>query len=134
MTYTLTIPGVLVGLNEYITAERSNRYQAAAIKKQTEHAIGAAIRRQLRGVKITMPVYITYTWIEPTKRRDKDNIAFAKKFVQDALVRAKVIKNDGWKEIAGFRDCFDVDKAHPRVIVAIEEVNRANGKDGAVSR
>ena len=122
MKYTLIIPGVLIGLNEYITAERSNRYQAAAIKKQTEHAIEAAIRRQLRGVRIVKPVVMTYTWIEPTRRRDKDNIAFAKKFVQDALVRSKVIKNDGWKEIAGFFDRFEVDKAHPCVVVEIEEV------------
>ena len=55
-------------------------------------------------------------------RRDRDNIAAGRKFVQDALVRCKVLQNDGWKGIAGFADDWAVDKARPRVEIVITEM------------
>jgi Holliday junction resolvase RusA-like endonuclease len=119
--YTLIIPGVLPGLNEYINAERRNKYQAAAMKKQAEHLIISLCRTQLKGVYLSKPVRIWYGWIEPNRKRDKDNIAFAKKFIQDGLVKAGVLKNDGWNEIEGFEDDFDVDAKNPRIIVKITE-------------
>ena len=102
--YKLTIPGLLPGLNEYVDAERGakGKYKAAAMKKQAENVIGYMIKTQLRGVRFTRPVVIHYTWIEPNRRRDKDNIAFAKKFIQDSLVHAGVLQNDGWKHIEHF--------------------------------
>ena len=57
------------------------------------------------------------------KRKDKDNIAFAKKFILDGMIQAKLIQNDGWKEISGFTDEFHVDKNNPRVEVTIYEFN-----------
>ena len=60
-----------------------------------------------------------YTWIEQNRKRDKDNIAFAKKFIQDALRLAGILKNDGWAEIAGFSDDFQVDPKGYAVIVEI---------------
>jgi len=118
----LTIPGLLPGLNEYIAAERGRqgKYMAAAMKKQAEHAIGYAIKTQLHGVRFTGPVVIRYTWVEPNRKRDKDNIAFAKKFIQDSLVRMGVLQNDGWKQIEHFTDSFAVDPKAPRVEVVIE--------------
>lgn len=121
--YTLTIPGLLPGLNEYIDAERSHKgkYKAASMKKQAQNVIGYMVKTQLRGVRFTRPVVIRYLWIEPNRRRDKDNIAFAKKFVQDSLVEMGVLKNDGWAEIEHFTDDFAVDAKNPRVEVTIEE-------------
>jgi len=118
------IPGTLPGLNEYINAERSNKYQAAKLKRQTEETIVMCIWEQMPGVNIAEPVRIEYYWYEPNKRRDKDNIAFAKKFVQDALVKAGVLANDGWQEIVSFADRFGIDKDNPRVEVTIETVER----------
>lgn len=121
--YKLTIPGLLPGLNEYVDAERGakGKYKAAAMKKQAENVIGYMIKTQLRGVRFTRPVVIHYTWSEPNRRRDKDNIAFAKKFIQDSLVHAGVLQNDGWKHIEHFTDDFAVDPKNPRVEVIIEE-------------
>ena len=63
-----------------------------------------------------------YTWYEPNRRRDKDNIcAGGRKVIQDALVKGGYLRNDGWKEIAGFSDEFRVDKSCPRIEVEIEE-------------
>lgn len=124
MKYKLTIPGLLPGLNEYIDAERSHKgkYKAASMKRQAQNVIGYMIRTQLRGVRFTRPVVIRYLWIEPSRRRDKDNIAFAKKFIQDALVETGVLRNDGWSEIEGFTDNFALDPKNPRVEVTIEEM------------
>lgn len=121
--FKLTIPGILPGLNEYIDAERSHKgkYKAASMKKQAQNVIGYMVKTQLRGVRFTRPVVIHYLWIEPSRRRDKDNIAFAKKFIQDSLVEAGVLKNDGWANIEHFTDDFAVDPKNPRVEVTIEE-------------
>lgn len=119
----LVIQGKLCGLNDYIAAERGNRYKAAQMKRDTEQRIMWAAKQQLRGMKFSEPVIMRYTWYEPNRKRDKDNIAFARKFVQDALVKCGVLKNDGWAEIEGFSDEFLVDAKRPRVEVEILEVN-----------
>lgn len=119
-----TIAGRLPGLNDYIKAERGNRYAAAKLKEETEEQIITAAKVQLRGIRFSCPVIMHYTWYEPDKRRDKDNIAFARKFVQDALVKCKVLRNDGWAEIENFTDAFLVDKKNPRVEVWFEEVGK----------
>lgn len=121
--YTLVIPGLLPGLNEYINAERRNKYQAASMKKQAEHLIISLCKARLHGVHIDKPVFIRYQWIERNRRRDKSNVAFAKKFIEDGLVKAGVLDNDGWNNIVGFADDFDVDAKQPRVIVTIQEVD-----------
>ena len=120
--YRLVIHGRLPNLNEYINAERTNRYIAANMKKKTEERIAAEILTQLNGLHITEMVNMVYTWVEPNKKRDKDNIAFAKKFIQDALVKSGVLNNDGWREIDGFSDLFKVDPDNVGVIVDLVEV------------
>ncbi len=61
-----------------------------------------------------------YRWYEPSRRRDLDNIsAFGRKVIQDGLVQAGVLENDGWKQICGFVDEFFVDTEHPRIEVYI---------------
>ena len=75
---------------------------------------------------MTEAVYLRFNWIEPNKRRDKDNIASAKKFIIDALVKSGILENDGWKNVIGFSDRFSVDKNNPRIEVEIlteEEMN-----------
>lgn len=126
--YKLIIPGALPGLNEYISAERNNKYKAAKMKRQAEHTIILLIKQQLRGLKIQRPVLMNYFWIEKNARRDKDNIAFAKKFIQDGLVKAGVIENDGWERVEGFTDEFSIDKKNPRVEVVIREIEREAGR------
>lgn len=119
----LVIPGVLPNLNDYITAERIHRQRGAALKRQTEQVVVLCAKRQLRGVKFSAPVVMRYCWYEPNRRRDKDNISsFGRKCIQDALVRAGVLKNDGWGEIEAFSDQFFVDGKNPRVEVEMEEV------------
>lgn len=123
MKHLLTIPGRLNNLNDYISAERTNRYKGAAMKSDNEKIVSIFIRKCLRGVKIRSPVIMHYRWYEKNSRRDLDNISsFGRKVIQDALVKEGILENDGWKNIAGFDDRFFVDRNNPRIEVEIEEV------------
>lgn len=123
MEYLLTIPGTLNNLNDYIVAERTNRHKGAKMKADNGNIVIMSIRQCIRGIKIENPVFMEYTWIEPNKRRDKDNISsFGRKVIQDALVSAGVLKDDGWRYVEGFSDRFEVDKKNPRIEVLIKEV------------
>ncbi len=124
MEYKLVIQGRLCSLNEYIKAERSNRYKGAKLKKDNERIIVVAIKQQLRNVKINDPVYMNYLWVVPDKRTDRDNIVFARKFIQDALVNTGILKDDSWKHVIGFSDRFEVDKENPRIEVLIKEAEQ----------
>lgn len=122
MKYTFTIAGKLSNLNDYTKACRTNRFLGAKMKDENEKIVLFYIAEQLKDVRIEKKVFISYIWYEANMKRDLDNIAFAKKFIQDALVQSEVLKNDGWKNIAGFKDNFYIDKENPRIVVEIEEM------------
>lgn len=113
------INGRLPGLNDYTRACRGNKFAGAKMKSEAEDLIRFVIRRKLTPVKGRVFLYIN--WVEPNKKRDMDNIAFAKKFIQDALVKEGIIQSDGWAGIAGFNDTFSVDKDNPRIEIEIVE-------------
>lgn len=119
---TLTIPGRFEGMNEYIAAMNSNRQRGNRMKRSRTEEVAWHCRAQLKGWRPRPPVRLAYLFVEPNRRRDKDNIAgFAHKVVQDGLVLARVLKNDGWDDVAGFADDFTVDPRRPRIVVRITE-------------
>lgn len=118
----LVVKGRLPGLNELISAERTNRYAAAKLKREAEALVLWSAKASLRG-KINTPVVMHYYWYEPNQKRDKDNISsFGRKVIQDALVKGAYLPGDGWSYITGFTDTFEVDKKNPRIEVIFEEV------------
>ena len=122
MTYIFTITGRLKGLNDYIKACRTNPHVGNKLKKDAEDTVLWPLRNELRGVHINRPVILKYDFYEPNKRRDLDNVAsFAMKVIQDALVKAGVLKNDGWEQILGFTTQFYCDPKRPRIEVTIVE-------------
>ncbi len=121
MTYQFEIPSRLSGLNEYTLKCRGNRYAGAELKHRNEQICIAAIMEQVPKITVLFPVKLHFEWHEKTKRRDLDNIAFAKKFVQDALVQTGVLEGDSYKFVKGFTDEFIYDGTD-RVIVTIEEI------------
>ncbi len=123
MQYTLVVKGRLDNLNDYITACRTNQYKGAKLKASNEHKVLASIYEQLGRLRIKKPVKMRYRWYEKNKRRDLDNISsFGRKVIQDALVQAHTLENDGWKNIIQFSDEFYIDADNPRIEVDIEEV------------
>lgn len=95
------------------------------MKKEAEEVISWYIKMQIPNAHFDNAVVLNFRWYEPNKKRDLDNICFAKKFILDALVKAGTIKTDGWKGVAGFTDDFFVDKENPRVEVDIEFCDKA---------
>lgn len=55
-------------------------------------------------------VMLRFEWHERTKKRDADNIASAKKFILDALVKMRVLPDDSRKFVKGFTDVIVDDK------------------------
>lgn len=111
------IEGKFTSLNNYIAAERTNRYKAAALKKaQTQ-----LVYYQVRHKKIETPCKLLFTWHIKDKRTDPDNIAFAKKYILDGLVQANVIPDDTFAHIKGFVDEFVISKKVGVKIERIEE-------------
>lgn len=87
-----------------------------------EKILGAMLEANTGRLRARKRVFLRFTWIEPNARRDMDNIAFAKKFILDAIKKYGLIADDGQKYIAGFSDSFGVDKRNPRIEVEILEV------------
>lgn len=120
MTATFTIEGRMPGLNEYTRKERGNKYQGATMKRrETERAAWAAKAAHVPA--FTEPVAVIIEWHEPNRRRDLDNVAFAKKFVLDGLVAADVLANDDPAHVFALSDTFHVDRKRPRIVVTITD-------------
>lgn len=102
----IIIKGSLCSLNDYILKERANKYIGAKIKKDNTNFV----LKQLPNIKIDHKIDIEFNWYCKNKRKDPDNICFARKFILDAMVLKGIIKNDGWKNIGSFKDNFYVNK------------------------
>lgn len=112
----LLIEGELTALNEFINAERRNRFIAAKIKKgETGYCQDVAEKSELKLQETDFPCALIITWYVKNKRKDADNIAFAKKFILDGLVEAGVLPNDNRKYVQGFTDIVKEDKERQRV-------------------
>ena len=116
---TFTFDGVFPSLNQYSDAERTNRHKAATMKRNNTEQVQWVARGAEPVPDNAYPVTVELDYYLPNKRTDPDNIVFAKKFILDGLQAAGVIRNDGWNEIAGFRERWHVDKCRPRVEVTL---------------
>lgn len=115
---TVTIEMKLPSLNEYVNVCRTNKYQAAAYKRQIESDIMWFIKPLPRYEK---PVVIDFVWYEENRKRDPDNVASAKKFILDALVKAGKLQGDSSKYVEGFSDRFFYGE-EAKVEISIREV------------
>lgn len=117
MIIKMIIPGKLTDLNTYINLERSNKFAASKMKKQETYRV-SSIAREIKSrpgmwpiFPISTPVSISYIWYCKDKRKDKSNISsMGRKFIEDGLVKAGIIKNDTWDMIESYIDNFEIDK------------------------
>jgi hypothetical protein len=123
MIFKYVFKGSFISLNEYINYERTQKYIAASIKKRETERVYYEALSQKKG-QINKKVFIIFHWFVKDKKKDKDNIAFAKKFILDGLVLAKVLKNDGFDDIDGFLDFFSVSSDNEWVEVTLVEVDK----------
>lgn len=112
------VPGPLPGMNEMIDEARAHWGQSHKSRQMwIEHIyniIGAVPKYE--------SIHVHFHWLEKDKRRDPDNIAAGKKLIMDGMVATGLISNDGWIQIKGFQDTFEVDKKKPGVLVTVTEV------------
>lgn len=116
-TAQVVIPLKLPSLNEYVNACRTNKFAGGKMKKDAQRDISIFLKR-LPTYKA--PVRIRFHWVEKNAKRDLDNIAFAKKFILDALVESGKLVDDSRKWVVGFEDEFSLGKDYA-VILTIEE-------------
>lgn len=88
------------------------------MKKNVDADIGYFINKL---PKYNNPIKIHFHWVEENKRRDLDNVCFAKKFILDSMVKAGKLKDDNRNYVKGFNDTFEYGKTS-KVILEIEEV------------
>ena len=118
----LVIKGRLPGLNEYTNACRTNPRAGNQMKRDAQDLVMWHILQQIRGRRFEKPVFILFTFYEQGRRRDRDNVAsFARKVIQDALVKCDTLHDDGWDYVTGYLDKFQVDKKNPRIVVEFIE-------------
>ena len=111
-------------LNEHDNENRGNRFGGAKMKKNATHICKVYVKDAMnKGFKLEkLPANLRFTWYAKNKRKDKDNIDFAKKYIFDGMVDAGLIDNDGWKQIGDWLETFEVDKDFERVeITEIKE-------------
>lgn len=108
----IVIEGSLPTLNEYTDDNRTHYHKGAKLKKEATYVCQVFIQQAINnGLELPkLPMDLKFTWYVKNRRKDKDNIAFAKKFILDGMITSKLIKNDGWNQIGDFKDTFIVDK------------------------
>ena len=116
----VTILGSLADLNTILDAAKTNKYKYAQLKKDNTELVAWHMKKLPKMER----VFLKIDWYCKDKMKDPDNIAAAVKFIWDGLTMCGVLKNDGWKENAGWANHFYVDKKNPRVEITIEEVGK----------
>lgn len=121
----IVVPGKFGTLNEFIDANRRGRgnwNKGNDMKRNDQRVVYHYLPR---GVRFDKRVFLEYHFFEPSARRDKDNVSgYFHKIFQDALVQKGIIQNDGWKDIEGWTDRFDIDRKNPRIEITIREVEQ----------
>lgn len=120
MNYKFTIHKRLPSLNDYVDVCRFNKYQAASFKRNVDNLICYEIRSQLN-IQIEKPVIVHLHFVEENKKRDVDNVYSASKYILDALVKMKVLKNDNPKHVVDIKYSHEYAK-ESKVIVELEKI------------
>ena len=105
--YRVVFDGAFPTLNEYIASLNNNRYGGNDMKQTYTEMVRLQC---LSATKFPTPVSLDFHWYVKDKRKDPDNIVFAKKFILDGMVKAGVFPNDTQAFIKGFTDKWYIDK------------------------
>ena len=129
MTYKVILQGrfhgnhTAPGWNDRLAASSRHPLQGGKMERDFVMVCANAIRMQLKGVKLNVPIAIRYVFHESDKRRDLGNIAYLDKPFCDALQKCGLLPNDGQNEIKKVSfELGDTDKVAPRVEIYIEEL------------
>ena len=99
MSIKFDIKTKLPTLNEYIDAERINKFQAAAMKKKFTKVCAIYALKISDKIDPNKLYSLIINWNVDNNRSDPDNVYFGVKYILDGLVNARVLDNDGRKNI-----------------------------------
>lgn len=99
MVITIFFEHEFPGLNEHIKELSRNRYKGGSMKKTETDWVKYTCQRLKIPPISNYPVQVRFSWYIRNKKKDLDNICFAKKYLLDGLVEAGVLKGDGQKYI-----------------------------------
>lgn len=104
-------------LNEHDNANRGNRYGGATMKKKATSLCATYVKKAMNeGFEVEkQPMDLRFDWYLKNRRKDKDNVSFAKKYIFDGMINAGLLENDGWKQVGDWAETFEVDKEFERV-------------------
>lgn len=112
-------------LNNYLAEIGKNPRAGGRMKKDYMWVCISAIRKYLKGWKVTKPpIIIHYKFYEPSKgqKRDVMNVfSITDKFFEDALQSANVIENDNPAWVANTTHEFYYTDSEPYIEIEIEE-------------
>lgn len=118
---TFFVPGPLPGANDIV---RKHWRVYSKLKSHWGLIIGRCIL--IAKIKPIRSCAITYHWIEPAPVRghirDRDNIRFGAKFINDAIVAHGILLDDGPEGVVRLTDTFTYNAANPGVQIILEEV------------
>lgn len=115
---------VLPTLNEYINAERTNKYIASSIKKKATEIcrISSSVLYGLSDPELLYDVKVHY--IVPNNKIDSDNLYFGIKFILDGMVKAGVLKDDSRKYIRNIESSIETIKDKYLIQVSLLKVKK----------
>ena len=129
MRWSCKVPWELPSCNDQLNAERivwhvhgHAQTKGMDVKKKTEEQLVQFFNLQ-NPPTFTGAVNVFFEWHAKNRRKDKDNIAFAKKYILDALQKASIIKNDSWNLCTPLDVGWVVDPQNVGVLIEIESVN-----------
>lgn len=117
MRQTFVIEGRFPSLDEFY---RMSPHEQERVKHECDERVAWSVKAA-HVMPYSVPIRYSVLWIEPNRQRDLDNIAFGKKFVQNGLLKARILANDTHRELVGFSDEFAYDAQNPRIVVTLEE-------------
>ena len=118
MKQTFTIPIIFPSLNEIIESSKTHWSKYSKPKKGYTEIVASFARQQLKPV-MKYPMEIHCHWRVKNQRKDPDGLSAGCKFILDGLVKAGILKNDGFNEIKSIHHTFEVDKQNVGVVVTI---------------
>jgi hypothetical protein len=141
--YKYWIPGKVPSMNELIYAKQvTNPHQSSwlldkkknkkthmwnkynEIKKAWTKRVEMIASLQLPPTPLKS-VYLSFHVIENTRKRDPDNFCFsAIKFINDGLVKAGVLENDGANNVTGIKTTWEfTPEVNPGIFVTVIDIN-----------
>jgi len=117
---SFTIKGNLTSLNKYINAERTNRFAAAKIKETETNIVTYSTMKYRNIINPDLLYDFEIVWYTENNKEDADNIYFTKKYILDGLVTAKILSNDGRKNVRHINCKIFTDSKNPRIEVIIK--------------